>query len=170
MACDKNLGIGKNNRLPWRLPGDMKYFRQITSTQVDNLKNAVIVGRKTWESIPEKMRPLPGRLNVVLTRDKNYKVPQGAVVSHSLDQALEKLEEEEIGKIFVIGGAEIYQESLRHPLVDLIYLTEISSVFDCDAFFPDYRDNFELLCESDVQKEDGIEYRFKVFKKKHQAD
>ncbi|HEY9786666.1 MAG TPA: dihydrofolate reductase, partial [Candidatus Obscuribacterales bacterium] len=75
VACDLRGGIGKDNQLPWRLPGDMKRFREVTTnTDRGDATNAIIVGRKTWESIPEKNRPLPDRINVVLTRQKDYSV------------------------------------------------------------------------------------------------
>ena len=165
VACDLNRGIGKDNRLPWRIPGDLKHFKKVTSTsQEENRYNAVIMGRKTWESIPPEHRPLPDRYNLVLTRNPQYPVPQGVFRSSSLDQALELLAQGPVDQVFVIGGAEIYNQAFQHERVGMLYLTEVRHQFDCDTFFPDYKSYFQLVSSSEIQNENGIEYCFKVYK------
>ncbi|MBX9669992.1 MAG: dihydrofolate reductase [Candidatus Obscuribacterales bacterium] len=165
VACDLNRGIGKNNQLPWRLSADLKYFKQITSTTTEPKKyNAVIMGRKTWESIPPQHRPLPNRYNIVLTRNPNYPVPQGVFRFASLDETFEKLQEGPIEQVFIIGGAEIYNQAIQHERIGFLHLTEIRHRYDCDTFFPDYKQFFQLISSSEIQSENGIEFCFKVYK------
>jgi dihydrofolate reductase/thymidylate synthase len=108
------MGIGKNGALPWKLPGDLKYFKELTMATSDpSKKNAVIMGRKTWESIPPKFRPLPGRLNVILTSSgsSDYAIVENVVVCGSLDASLKLLASTPysliIEKAFVIGGGQV---------------------------------------------------------------
>ena len=124
-AVAKNGVIGKDNQLLWHLPEDMKHFRETTRGK------PVIMGRKTWESLPDKFRPLPGRLNIVVTRNPNYEAP-GATRVHSLRDAIEQAGNAE--EIFVIGGEQLYRESV--PLANRLYLTELEQAFEGDAFFP----------------------------------
>lgn len=116
VAATRDMGIGKDGKLPWRLPCDLKFFKEITLTTVDSgKKNAVIMGRKTWESIPLENRPLPGRLNVVLTRSGSFDIAtaENVVICGSVDSALELLAAPpyclSIEKVFVIGGAQIFR-------------------------------------------------------------
>ena len=99
---DANRGIGKNNDLMWHLPNDMKFFKEKTTD------NIVVMGRKNYESIPEKYRPLPNRENVILTRNKDFKA-EGCIVLHSFDELLQHYENEEDRTMFIIGGGEIYK-------------------------------------------------------------
>lgn len=126
-ALTTNRVIGKDNTLPWHLPDDMKYFMRTTSG------HAVIMGRKNYESIPEKFRPLPNRKNIVLSRDASYAAP-GCSVFHDTTQALAAAREFGADEIFIIGGAAIYREFL--PVADRLYLTEIHSSLEGDTFFP----------------------------------
>jgi dihydrofolate reductase len=123
LAMDKNRLIGKNNDLPWHLPADLKYFKEVTSG------HTVIMGRKTFESIG---KPLPNRTNVILTTRADFQ-PEGCLVFHSVEQALSAIDKEE--EAFVIGGAEIYKQFI--PLADKIYITVIDHPFEGDAYFPD---------------------------------
>lgn len=125
-AVARNGVIGIENRLPWHLPADLRHFKALTSG------HAVIMGRKTWESLPAKFRPLPGRRNIVVTRDQSYRA-EGAVVALSLPAALAAAGEGE-GEAFLIGGAELYATAL--PLADRLQLTEIDASFDGDTWFP----------------------------------
>lgn len=129
-AVARNRAIGKDNRLLWHLPEDMRHFREITHGK------PLIMGRKTWESLPEKFRPLPGRLNIIVSRNQQYQA-SGAVVSTSLADALQQATRlaPEAAEIFVIGGAELYRQAL--PLAKRLYLTEIDVDFAGDAFFPE---------------------------------
>ncbi|MDP2809495.1 MAG: dihydrofolate reductase [Rhodocyclaceae bacterium] len=123
-AVARNGVIGIDNRLPWRLPADLKHFKALT------LGHTVIMGRKTWESLPASFRPLPGRRNIVVTRDASYRA-DGAVVVRSLPAAIGAAES---GKAFVIGGAELYAAAL--PLAERLQLTEIDATFEGDTCFP----------------------------------
>ncbi|PIA56093.1 hypothetical protein AQUCO_00700444v1 [Aquilegia coerulea] len=143
VAATRSLGIGKNGKLPWRLPSDLKFFKEITmGTSNPGNMNAVIMGRRTWESIPPKHRPLPGRLNVVLTRSGNSNVAaaENVVVCGSLASALELLAgspySPSIEKVFVIGGGQIFRDALNAPECDAIHMTEIEASIECDTFMP----------------------------------
>uniref|UniRef100_A0A6N2MR31 Bifunctional dihydrofolate reductase-thymidylate synthase n=1 Tax=Salix viminalis TaxID=40686 RepID=A0A6N2MR31_SALVM len=143
VAATKDMGIGKDGKLPWKLPSDLKFFKDLTLTTTDSgKKNAVIMGRKTWESIPLEHRPLPGRLNVVLTRSGSFDIAtaENVVICGSMGSALELLAASpyclSIEKVFVIGGGQILRESLNAPGCDAIHITEIETDFDCDTFIP----------------------------------
>lgn len=127
---------------PWRLPGDMKYFKKLTTEPpATGQVNAVLMGRSTWESIPEKFRPLPGRVNCVLSRNKEYKVPEGVYLASSLEEASQKLENvPDVGRIFLIGGGQIYQQALEEGLCSKVYYTEVDNLptdTKFDTFFPE---------------------------------
>lgn len=124
-AVAKNGVIGRDNTLPWRLPEDMKRFKALTMGQ------AVLMGRKTWESLPDKFRPLPGRQNIVVTRNASYRA-EGAAVVTSIDDALRAVNDK--NEVFVIGGAEIYRLAL--PRAHRLQLTEINIEFEGDTYFP----------------------------------
>ena len=167
VACDLNRGIGKENGLPWRLPGDMKHFRDLTSTVEDSRKrNAVLMGRKTWESIPDKFRPLPNRVNVVLTRNSAYRLDPQVIIAESIESAIEKLSQLEIEKYFIIGGAHLYEQAVHHPSCNFLYLTEIDEKFHCDAFFPSFEPLFTLISTSKTFNENGIRYCYKKYQRK----
>jgi dihydrofolate reductase len=137
-AVARNGTIGHAGDLLWRLPEDMQFFRRTT------MGHAVVMGRKTWESIPPKFRPLPGRTNILVTRQRDWSA-EGALVAHSVEDAV-RMAREGSGtapgdRIFVIGGAQLYQDTL--PLADELLLTEIDRDFDGDARFPAWpRDAF----------------------------
>ncbi len=146
--------IGKQGRLPWRLPEDLARFKQLT------LGHPLIMGRKTWESLPKK--PLPGRTNVVLSRQADYVAP-GALVTASLAEALSKLGAE-AEPAFVIGGAELFQEAL--PLADSMLLTLIHHPFEGDVFFPEFSmADWQLLSRTSARSggEAGFDYEFVDF-------
>jgi dihydrofolate reductase len=130
-ALDAANGIGKNNDLMWNLPADMQFFKETTKGHV------VIMGRKNYDSIPEKFRPLPGRKNVILSRQPDFEAP-GCLVFSSLADCLQQLQLEEGQKAFVIGGAQIYALALESGLVNEIFLTHIDKVYSADTFFPDF--------------------------------
>jgi dihydrofolate reductase len=126
-ALANNRVIGKNNDLPWRLPDDMKYFMETTKG------HCVIMGRKNYDSLPRKFRPLANRTNILVTRQQNFEAA-GCRVVHSMEDALKvarQLNEEEV---FVMGGAEIYGQAL--DVAHRLYLTEIDSAIEGDTFFP----------------------------------
>ena len=125
VATDRNRLIGQNNELPWHLPADLKHFKAIT------MGKPMIMGRKTHESIG---KPLPGRRNIVITRDRNFHAP-GCIVTHSVEEALEAAASAE--EVMVIGGAQLYEEIL--PKTDRIYLTRLDHEFEGDSWFPDWQ-------------------------------
>ncbi len=149
-AMDEEQGIGIDGELPWRLSGEMKHFTQTTRGAT------VIMGRNTWESLPSAYRPLPDRLNIVVSRQADYKVPEGVLLAGSLDEAL-KLSDRE--RTFVIGGASLYSEAIRHPNCGGLVLTEVEGNFDCDAFFPPIPAHFKITHSSERFEEGDTGYR-----------
>lgn len=123
-AVGENQAIGWKNQLPWHMPADMRYFKNTT------WGHPVIMGRKTYASFG---KALPGRENIVVTRSKSFHVGD-AVVCHSLQEAIEAAKRFDSEEVFILGGAEIYAQSL--PMLDRVYLTRIESSFKADAFFP----------------------------------
>lgn len=131
-----NRVIGKEGKLPWHLPDDMKHFKETTGNQ------PVIMGRKTYESIPEKFRPLPGRLNIVISRTQKgsdlYFYPNAPQYASSLERAFEVCELTLPGNDFwIIGGGEIYNEAIEKDLVEEVWASEVKGDFEGDVFFPD---------------------------------
>lgn len=124
-AVSQNNVIGKNNTLPWHLPADMRFFKQTT------MGHPVIMGRKTYDSFE---KALPGRENIVITRQKDYSLPDATVVN-SLENALEKATILHNDEIFILGGSQIFEQSM--PILNRIYLTRIHEHFDGDTFFPE---------------------------------
>jgi dihydrofolate reductase len=142
IAADLDWGIGKDNALPWpRLRGDFAHFKAVTSTASANRRNAIVMGRKTWESKEIAGKPLPRRLNVVVSR-RAITVPEGVVAATSIDDALDKRGDAET--VFIIGGAEIYQLAIAHPALRHIYLTRVQGYFDCDVRVPDLSRDFVI--------------------------
>ncbi|MFB9757987.1 dihydrofolate reductase [Ectobacillus funiculus] len=125
VAMDQNGVIGKDNNLPWHLPNDLKRVKELTTN------NVIILGRKNFESIG---KPLPNRLNVVLTRDKNLQI-DGCQVNHSLEEVMSEFKDDP-REIFIFGGTEIYQLFL--PYVHKMYITQIHHTFDGDTYFPSF--------------------------------
>jgi dihydrofolate reductase len=153
-AVAKNGVIGNHSTLPWHLPEDLKHFKALTTG------HAVIMGRKTWESLPARFRPLPGRLNIVVTRNANY-VAEGATVAPSLDEA----HKVGAGKTaFIIGGAELYAHAL--PLAQRLELTEIDAAFEGDAYFPAFdRKAWRELRRETGKTEAGLGYAFVTYER-----
>lgn len=161
-AVDRAHGIGKKGGLSWYLKGDLKHFSEVTkAVSKDGYQNAVIMGRKTWESLPEKFRPLPGRLNVVVTHE-TWNMKHGTVAVDSLDAALLEVEKPEykIERAFVIGGGQLYAAAIKHPVCERLYTTEVDGEFGCDIFFPEIPDEFVKEKTGEWQEENGISYRF----------
>ncbi|KOR79280.1 dihydrofolate reductase [Bacillus sp. FJAT-21352] len=128
VAMDQNRVIGKNNKLPWHLPSDLQYFKKVT------MGHPIVMGRKTFESIG---RVLPGRENVIVTRNQEFKA-EGCVVLHDIAQ-IKMFADNHEEEVFVIGGAEIFKEIL--PFTDRLYITEIHETFEGDTFFPEIDEN-----------------------------
>ena len=166
VAVDEKMGIGKCNALPWRLSGDMQHFKDVTLPCACGQRNAVIMGRKTWESLPERYRPLPGRLNVVLSVTSTSLWLPGVVGASSLEQALELLSGmNDVADIFVIGGGRVFAQAIQHRDCNRIYLTRIKGDFSCDVFFPSLTPNFRLTRSSEEFEEGAVRFVFYDFEK-----
>jgi dihydrofolate reductase len=164
VATDENNGIGKDGKLPWHLPGDMKFFKKTTlGTKDPEKKNMIIMGRTTWESIPEKHRPLEGRLNIVLSRNPEYEV-EGATVFGNLEDAIMSADED-IETIFIIGGASIYKSTIENPDITGLYITRVRKTYDCDAFYPDIPPYFSTITQLGTGGDKGINYDFLLFER-----
>jgi dihydrofolate reductase len=144
-AVDRRGAIGRDNQLLVRLPEDMAHFKALT------LGHTVVMGRKTWDSIPARFRPLPQRRNIVLSRQDGLEL-DGAEVFSSLDAALAACAAD--SQVFVIGGEQIYRQALPHA--DVLELTEIDAEYPADAYFPDWRGGeFEELARQPGRKPDA---------------
>ena len=165
VAMDQKQGIGRGGKLPWHLKGDLRHFKEITTkTRDKNKRNVVIMGRKTWDSLPAQFRPLPDRVNVVITRNTSLEFPQGVSRADGLDQALELLTKGALSKtvegVYVIGGAQIFQQAIVRQECRKIYLTQILQTFDCDTFFPPFADYFRHEASSPPYVENEISCLF----------
>lgn len=160
VAVGANNAIGKDNSLIWHLPADMKFFKDKTTG------HCIITGRKNYESIPEKFRPLSNRTNIIVTRQQDYYAP-GTLIVNSLEEAIAKANALSKGEIFIIGGGDIFKQSLAYT--DTIYLTRIEASFDADVFFPE----LDPGVWQEVSREKGIkdeknkyDYSFLTYKRK----
>lgn len=154
-ACARGGVIGVANKLPWHLPEDMKFFRETTRGM------PVIMGRKTWESLPDAFRPLPGRLNIVVSRNPAFHAEGGTVVG-SLPDAIAAAGDAETA--FVIGGAELYRQALL--LADRLILTEIDRDYAGDAFFPEFdRTEWQELSRDARISESGLPFAFVTYER-----
>ena len=152
LSVGRNNEIGRGNDLIWHFHADMKFFRETTTG------NTVIMGRKTFESLP---KVLPNRKNIVISTDKDLKI-EGALVVHSVEEALEAAKDD---NLFVIGGGKIYAEFL--PLADKIYLTEIDDqCTDADTFFPAFDKSLYTRTVLGENEEDGIKFSHVLYTKK----
>ncbi len=204
VAADTRRGIGMAGALPWKLKGDMRWFKELTTCpdtdevlarylmnigQQDKrthswesltariggarplpewgpgARNAVLMGRKTWDSLPPRFRPLAGRLNGVLSRGLAPGVFQGSHhIWPSLQAALDELgRDPTVKNIFVAGGGEIYAQALRHPDCRRIFLTDVDAQFPCDTFLPDPGPAFREIAVSPRLEEAGTMYRFRLY-------
>ncbi len=146
--------IGRDGGIPWRLPEDVEHFKSLTTG------HAVVMGRRTWDSLPDRFRPLPERRNVVVTRNDTWQ-EDGAERARSLEEALALLAEEE--RVFVIGGAEIYAAALTHA--DELVLTEIDAELAGDTLFPDWdRAAFVEVAREEHVSEDGVSFAFVTYR------
>jgi dihydrofolate reductase/thymidylate synthase len=167
-AADEELGIGKAGELPWKLPGDIAFFKRITSdTESAAARNAVIMGRKTWDTVPPRFRPLDGRLNVVVTRNAALPLPPDVLRAPSIAEALVAIaaRDEAIEKVFVIGGGEIYALGMAMPGCRRIYLTRVEGRYGCDAHFPPIDPSFALTEQSARHEENGVGYVFQMWER-----
>lgn len=175
VAVSESMGIGLENQLPWHLPSDMKFFQK-TTTQFNkdsDKQNAVIMGRKTWQSIPAKFRPLKKRLNVVLSRDEQFLslLPQDVLGFVSLEAALAALQDNSsISNIFIIGGATVYDQALSSQAVDRLFITRVrrldSELIPCDTFFPTIPAEFQRVStDLGAVEENDFQLEFEVYER-----
>lgn len=134
VAVDQNNGIGKENELMWHMPADMRFFRETTTG------HCVITGRKNYESIPPKFRPLEDRTNIIVTRNKEFSAEEGTEVFHSIEEGIAFAKGTGEKELFIIGGGQIYKECMEKGLVDKMYVTHIAALFDADTFFPEIKE------------------------------
>ncbi|MEK7617825.1 MAG: dihydrofolate reductase [Patescibacteria group bacterium] len=148
VAIAKNRAIGKDNKLLWYLPEDLKRFKKLTTG------HAIIMGRKTFESIG---KPLPNRTNIIVTRDPVYKA-EGCFVAHSVEEAIYKAQSFEKNEIFIIGGGQIFEQALG--LADKLYVTIVEKEYhDADSFFPEYSHFTKIILQEEDEYE-GMKYKF----------
>lgn len=156
VAIANNNAIGKDNDLLWHISEDLKYFKSTT------LGCPIIMGRNTWDSLPFK--PLPKRENIIISRNKDYKV-EGAKVIHSVEEAI--LYAKQFDKSFIMGGGMLYKAAL--PFCDRLYITKVFKDFEADTFFPEIDLNtWTIESESDIKTDpnNSLEFQFLVYKRK----
>lgn len=169
VAADLGDGIGAGGTVPWHLPSDLAHLKRLTSdTEIAGMHNSVIMGRVTWESIPDQFRPLPGRLNIVISRNVSLALPEGVVRAPNLARALEQSRSRaDVAGIFVLGGGEIYKQAILLPGCRRLYMTKVMKRFQCDTFFPSIPSGFRrasLLAEgADGEGSEKLGYRIELW-------
>ena len=156
-ALGKDRALGKDNQLLWHIPKDLKRFKTLT------LGHPVVMGRKTFESIVAQLgKPLPERTNIVITRDAAW-AHEGVEVAHTIEEALAKAKEVDQEEVFVIGGAQVYDQAL--PFADRLYLTLVESAAEGDTFFPEYEHMFTKKVSEEPHENEPISYAFVTLEK-----
>ena len=148
VAVGENLAIGKDNKLLWNIPEDLKHFKQTTSG------HPIIMGERTFYSIG---KPLPNRQNIILSEKMDLKI-DGAVVAHSIDEAINIASQNNEEEIFFIGGAMVYKQAL--PIADRLYITVVKGDFEADTFFPEYKDQFTKILDQKLISSGNHEITF----------
>jgi dihydrofolate reductase len=159
VAKDNRNGIGKENDLPWHLPADMKFFKETTSGHI------VLTGRKNYDSIPERFRPLPNRLNIILTRDQLFQAPD-CLVMHSIEEVIvwKNQQNEDNRTLFIIGGGEIFNQFISADLVDEMFITHIETTVQADVFFPSFDESkWNKSSVLKHEKDDKNPYSFTIY-------
>ncbi len=155
-SCDKNNAIGKNNKLLVSIPSDMKRFREITTG------NVVVMGRKTLESFPNQ-GPLENRINIVLTKDISFKM-KGVIAVHSMEELEAELSKYDSDRIYVIGGATVYEQLIDK--CDTLLITRIDYAYEADTFFPKIDESkWKIVSESEEQIYFNLEYTYVEYKR-----
>lgn len=152
VAIGKNRELGKEGKLLWHIPDDLKRFKALT------LGHPIIMGRKTFESIVGYLgKPLPGRTNIVVTRDPSWRY-EGVLIAASIEEALEKAKALDAEEVHIGGGQQIYEQAL--PFIDKLYLTLVEDDKDADAFFPPYENEFTKVTFDEAHESNGLKYRW----------
>jgi dihydrofolate reductase len=150
VAKAKNNVIGKDNQLIWRLSADLQLFKSHT------VGHHIIMGRKTYESVG---KPLPNRTSIVITNNQDFRVPEGHMVAHSLEEAIQICIGKKLDNVFIIGGAEIYQQAL--PIADELMITEVNAMPEGDVFFPEFDKNeWKIVSTTSYLRDEKNEYDF----------
>ena len=174
VAMDSRRGIFKNDKIPWHLHNDMKHFASVTKNVLSKEKqNAVVMSKSSYFLIPEQIRPLSNRLNVVLSNTNETDLPNEVLLETDLTSAIRKLSDEpfksNVENVYIAGGVEVFKETLQKGLCDHIYITKVHGDFQCDTFFPEFDENMFKEVHNPpgtpqgVQTEEGINYTFHVF-------
>lgn len=162
VAMDRANGIGKNNDLMWHLPSDMRFFKETTLNQI------VVMGRKNFDSIPEKFRPLPNRENAILTRQANF-IAENCLVFNSMREMILHYKNDRTSRIvYIIGGGQIYKEALDLDIVDEMLITHVNHNFDADTFFPEIDSNkwkSEIVLEKELDDKNAYSFVIKKYKR-----
>ena len=158
VAFSKNMGIGYKNKIPWHLKNDLKYFKKLT---IGNNNNAVIMGRKTWESLPPNK--LPKRDNLILS-----KTIKGDNIFSNIDDLNIYCKKKKYDNIWVIGGEKIYNEFLNNNYIKFIYSTEIDEIYKCDTYFPiiDFNKYKLISSKNNFDSENEFNYKYNIYKKR----
>nr|CAB3264453.1 dihydrofolate reductase-like [Phallusia mammillata] len=176
-ACCNNWGIGVNGSLPWRLRKEMAWFTKASiGSPPEGKKNAVVVGRKNWDSIPKSFKPMKNRYNIVMSRTLPLNTPGADAVVRSFEDLIQLLSCEQwqnkIHEVINIGGADIYKVVQESPYCGKVYLTRVMADFKCDTFFPKLDETFTLLptdqfdnVPQGVHEENGIKWKVEVYQK-----
>ncbi|MAR40402.1 MAG: diacylglycerol kinase [Flavobacteriales bacterium] len=153
VAVSANGVIGKDNDLTWHLPRDMKFFKDTTKG------HHVIMGRKNFESIPHKFKPLPNRTNVIITRQSDY-IAEDCIVVNSVEESIEVAKKNGDEEPFIIGGGQIYKIALENNLIERIYLTRIHHNFEGDTFFPNLAEDWKVITREDCKADEKNKYDY----------
>lgn len=163
VAREKENGIGLHSgKIPWYIKKDLAYFKSLTTETKDPTKqNAVIMGRKTWESLPEAFKPLPNRTNIILSQNTHFITPEECPLLHSLPAAIDYCNaQSKIESIFIIGGGTIYEQSLEQLQIDQLFITQLSTPISCDVFFTFNANHFIQTDSSEWFTENDLPFRF----------
>ena len=164
VAHCRNRGIGINNKLPWKLKKDLKKFKDLT---IGDGNNSVIMGRKTWESLPDKYKPLPNRKNIVISNKLNF-ISNSVPVFNNLKTAKKYVIESGYKENWIIGGSELYKTALEEIDLYEIFVTNIDNQFVCDTFFPDLSEySYFKIDESGDNFENNLKFKYEVYVKNH---
>lgn len=165
VAVDEDGGIGKEGGIPWRLRADLRHLKKLT---VGDGGNAVVMGRKTWESLPDRFRPLPERHNVVVSRRRDYPLPAGVRLAHDPSAVWGQLASDH-RRLFCLGGSELYRHVLDEGLCQTVHLTQVEGRHGCDTFFPPMPTSFRCVERGDRLEEKGLGYVFERWTRTSQS-
>ena len=150
VAYDDKRGIGRRGKMPWHIPGESKWTSTVTRSARSGRRNALIMGRHTYFSIPEKRRPLPDRINIVMT-SRDCQIESDVYLAGDFDKALHLTETiDHVDDVFIFGGAQIYQQALNRRVADELIISEVKGDYGCDAFFPEIPAGYGLNSSATV--------------------